>query len=87
MSSSDWRSDSDTAFGIRDEELMAATVAATLLRDAARAVDHTSDNANLAGVWAEQQVALLRLITPTDYELLSQAVEGGHRRQGACLGP
>jgi hypothetical protein len=60
----------------RREELMAATVAATLLRDAARAAEHKSDDAtNLADMWEEQRVALLRLITPADYELLSRAVE------------
>lgn len=54
---------------------MAATVAATFLRDAARAALHEPDHAaELANQWSEQRVALIHLIAPADYEVLSQAV-------------
>jgi hypothetical protein len=64
----------------RREEMMAATVATTLLRDAARA-GQPNDNeaATLSDLWHEQRVALIRLITPADYEILSRNIEAPTR--------
>jgi hypothetical protein len=53
----------------RREELMVATVAATLLRDAAQ--HGSAYAATLSDLWNEQRVALIRLITLADYEALS----------------
>jgi hypothetical protein len=64
----------------RREEMMAATVAATLLRDAARAGRPTnSDAPTLSDLWHEQRVALIRLITPVDYQILSRNIEANSR--------
>jgi len=64
----------------RRDEMMAATVAATLLRDAVRAAQHESGYATaLSDLWDEQRVALLRLITPADYEVLSRNIEAASR--------
>jgi hypothetical protein len=64
----------------RREELMSATIAATFLRDAARSVQHGSANPDaLTDLWDEQRVALIRLITPADYELLARSVRVSSR--------
>jgi hypothetical protein len=54
---------------------MAATVAATLLRDAARAVPESGHLSALSHRWDEQRVPLIRLITPADYQVLSRNIE------------
>lgn len=60
----------------RREELMAATVAATLLRDAARASRlEAGRSVALTKLWEEHRVAFIRLITPADYEVLSRDIE------------
>lgn len=59
----------------RRDELMAATIAATLLRDAIRATqDDSGDLDVLIALWEEQRVNLIRLITPADYELLAHNI-------------
>jgi hypothetical protein len=58
----------------RREELMAATIAATVLRDAARDLEEGSSDVALSNLWDEQRVALIRLITPTDYEILARNI-------------
>jgi hypothetical protein len=60
----------------RREELMLATVAATLLRDAARAAQQdAADAATLSDLWHEQRIALIRLMTPRDYQVLARSIE------------
>jgi hypothetical protein len=60
----------------RREELMTATIATTLLRDAVRASQREADaRAALLTLWEVHRAALIRLITPTDYEVLSRAIE------------
>lgn len=60
----------------RRDEMMAATIAATLIRDAARAVQEAhSTTASLVSVWEEERAALIRLITPADYEALSRNID------------
>jgi hypothetical protein len=59
----------------RREELMAATIATTILRDAARDVQEGSSDATLSCLWDEQRVALIRLTTPAgDYEMLARSI-------------
>jgi hypothetical protein len=70
----------------RREELMAATVAATVLRDAARAAHHDpADPAALSDLWNEHRVALIRLITPADYEILSRSIKAGSRGDSGAV--
>ena len=56
---------------------MAATVATTVLRDAARDVQQGSSGpaATLSDLWHEQRVPLIRLITPADYEVLAGGIK------------
>lgn len=57
---------------------MAATIAATLVRDAARAAERDPEPAHrLVACWETQGVALIRLISPTDYELLARSLDSG----------
>lgn len=68
----------------RREELMAATIAVTLLRDAAQ--HKSADAAALSDLWDEQRVALIRLITPTDYEILARNIEAGSQADSGLAG-
>ncbi len=62
----------------RREELMLATVATTLLRDAARVAQQDAAHAaRLSDLWCEQRIALIRLMTPADYEVLARNVDAG----------
>lgn len=70
----------------RREELMLATVAATLLRDAARAAQQdAADAATLSALWHEQRIALIRLMSPTDYEVLTRSIEAGALTDGELV--
>jgi hypothetical protein len=60
----------------RRDELMAATIATTLRRDASLAAHKPlGDIALLAALWDDHRIALIKLITPGDYEVLSRSIE------------
>lgn len=62
----------------RRDELMAATIAATLVRDAARSAEREPKSVGrLVERWEEQRGALIRLITPKNYELLARSLGSG----------